>query len=137
MKIYFAGSITGGRQDADLYKEIIALLKQYGEVLTEHIGASDLSNQGEISLERDFIFKRDVAWLTESDWVIAEVTNPSLGVGYELGISEKIGKRVLCLYRENSDRKLSAMIEGNDYFYLAKYKTIQDLETIFIQHLSS
>ena len=136
MKIYFAGSITGGRQDAGLYLEIISLLKEYGQVLTEHIGNADLSDKGEDSLARDEIFKRDVAWLTESDWVVAEVTNPSLGVGYELGISEKLGKRVLCLYRENEIRKLSAMIEGNENFHIARYQTLEDLETVFIKYLS-
>lgn len=38
MKIYFAGSIRGGRKDAGLYKKIIDYLGKYGEVLTEHIG---------------------------------------------------------------------------------------------------
>ena len=36
--IYFCGSIRGGRDDAALYKRIIDRLKQYGEVLTEHVG---------------------------------------------------------------------------------------------------
>ena len=36
--IYFCGSIRGGRDDAALYKRIIDQLKEYGEILTEHIG---------------------------------------------------------------------------------------------------
>lgn len=40
--IYFCGSIRGGRDDAALYKRIIDQLKQYGEVLTEHIGDPNL-----------------------------------------------------------------------------------------------
>jgi len=31
--------------------------------------------------------------------VVAEVTIPSLGVGYEIGRAVALGKRVLCLYR--------------------------------------
>jgi 2'-deoxynucleoside 5'-phosphate N-hydrolase len=42
MKIYFAGSIRGGRDDWSLYLEIIERLKEYGEILTEHIGSSEL-----------------------------------------------------------------------------------------------
>jgi len=34
VRIYFAGSIRGGRDDAMLYQRIIALLTEYGEVLT-------------------------------------------------------------------------------------------------------
>ncbi len=136
MKIYFAGSIAGGRQDAGLYRQIIALLKQYGDVLTEHIGNIDLDDKGEADLARDVIFKRDVEWLEQSDWIVAEVTNPSLGVGYELGISEKLDKHVLCLFREQDERRLSPMVEGNNNFNVVKYKTVQDLETIFIKYLS-
>ena len=38
LKIYFCGSIGAGRQDAELYKNIIIMLQNYGKVLTEHIG---------------------------------------------------------------------------------------------------
>ena len=135
MKIYFAGSITGGRDDADMYEKIIALLGQYGKVLTEHVGRVNLDSSGEI-FAAEVIFERDVAWLTEADWVVAEVTHPSLGVGYELGISEKLGKNVLCLFRENSGRKLSAMIAGNNHYTIATYNDFEDLATIFIKYLS-
>ena len=46
MKIYFAGSIRGGRDDKELYLEIINLLGKYGKVLTEHIGDKTLSAMG-------------------------------------------------------------------------------------------
>ena len=38
MKIYFAGSIRGGRKDAELYRKVIAALKEKHQVLTEHVG---------------------------------------------------------------------------------------------------
>ena len=41
-KIYFCGSIRGGREDAALYMRIIEQLRQYGTVLTEHVGKQDL-----------------------------------------------------------------------------------------------
>lgn len=42
-KVYFAGSIRGGRVDAALYKRIIDYIKQTDTVLTEHIGKSNMS----------------------------------------------------------------------------------------------
>jgi 2'-deoxynucleoside 5'-phosphate N-hydrolase len=134
MKIYFAGSITGGRDDANFYLQIIQLLQKYGTVLTEHIGKVDLSDKGEV-LAAKYIFKRDVAWLAKADWIVAEVTQPSLGVGYELGISEKLGKNVLCLFRPSSTRRLSAMIVGNDAVRVAEYENIEELEEIFNKYL--
>ncbi len=112
MKIYFAGSIRGGRDDKELYLEIINLLGKYGRVLTEHIGDKTLSAIGEDGPTDEYIYDRDMAWLNEAAVVVAEVTTPSLGVGYEIGHME--GKKpVLCLYREQDGKRISAMIGGN------------------------
>uniref|UniRef100_A0A4W2F8K6 2'-deoxynucleoside 5'-phosphate N-hydrolase 1 n=1 Tax=Bos indicus x Bos taurus TaxID=30522 RepID=A0A4W2F8K6_BOBOX len=46
----------------------------------------------------------DLAWLQQADVVVAEVTQPSLGVGYELGRAVALHKPVLCLFRPQSDR---------------------------------
>ena len=46
--------------------------------------------------------------------MVAEVTQPSLGVGYELGRAVDMGKAILCLYRPQEDKLLSAMIRGMD-----------------------
>ncbi|MEM7514802.1 MAG: nucleoside 2-deoxyribosyltransferase, partial [Bacteroidota bacterium] len=47
MNIYFAGSIRGGRDDKELYLEIIQLLTEYGTVLTEHVADPSLTSWGE------------------------------------------------------------------------------------------
>ena len=66
-KIYFAGSIRGGRVDAALYHRIITHMQRTHVVLTEHVGKSDLSLQ-EQGRERDArIYNQDTAWLRESD----------------------------------------------------------------------
>ena len=65
---------------------------------------------GENSLTDTEIFERDMAWIEESDVVVAEVTTPSLGVGYELGQAESMGKKIICLFRKVEGKRLSAMI---------------------------
>lgn len=37
-KVYFAGSIRGGREDVAVYKRIIDYINATDTVLTEHIG---------------------------------------------------------------------------------------------------
>jgi nucleoside 2-deoxyribosyltransferase len=130
MKIYFAGSIRGGRDDKELYSQIINLLKGYGEVLTEHIGDPKLLAYGEVGVTDESIYERDVELIRGSDVIIAEVTNPSLGVGYELAYAESLGKKVICLYRETEDKRLSAMINGNKKLMVKNYKTVEDLPEI-------
>ena len=132
MKIYFAGSIRGGREDKDIYIAIIKLLLKYGTVLTEHIGKSELSEMGETNMTEEEIYQRDINWINESDIVIAEVTSPSLGVGYEIGYAELKGKKIICIYREvETGKKLSAMIYGNSNLKVAKYKKIEELPNLF------
>lgn len=133
MKIYFAGSIRGGRGDAQLYKQIIELLGQYGEVLTEHIGDETLTSAGS-SMEPQYIFEQDTDWLREADVVVAEVTTPSLGVGYEIGLAESLEKRILCLYREQEDSQVSAMILGNRNLSIAQYESIEDIENYLVDY---
>lgn len=60
MKIYFAGAIRGGREDADLYFKLIKHIQNYGEVLTEHVGSSELNGDGELTRLDIDIFNRDV-----------------------------------------------------------------------------
>lgn len=130
MKIYFGGSIRGGRDDAELYMQMIEEVRKYGTVLTEHLGDKTLSIQGE-GVTNEFIFERDYAWIKEADVLVMEVSTPSLGVGYELGLADALGKPILCLFREG-DRLLSAMVDGNSRNVVRRYKTIADVRTILM-----
>ncbi|XP_052058960.1 putative 2'-deoxynucleoside 5'-phosphate N-hydrolase 1 [Mytilus californianus] len=106
-KIYFAGSISGGRDDADLHARIIEQLKQYGKVLTEHVGNTTVEKDRN-DLSDQEIHDRDMEWLNESDCrFCTEVSQPSLGVGYEIGRAVDLKKTILCLFRTQSgkDRK--------------------------------
>ncbi|MFB6089075.1 MAG: nucleoside 2-deoxyribosyltransferase [Candidatus Aenigmatarchaeota archaeon] len=127
MKIYFAGSITGGRSDVQLYSKIIDLLKNYGEVLTEHIGKEDLSENGEEDKSAEDVHDRDLEWLRESDLIVAEVTTPSLGVGYEIGRMISEGREVICLYR-NKNGTLSKMISGSKNTKIIYYGNLEELK---------
>lgn len=130
MKIYFAGSIRGGREFQKFYVEIISHLKNYGIVMTEHIGNLNLDASGETDLTDVEIYIRDKNWITNSDLIVAEVSNPSLGVGYELGLAESLGKKVLCLYFNGNQNPLSAMVAGNDSFRIERYSNSDDLKAI-------
>ena len=135
-KIYFEGSIRGGREYATLYKRIIEYIQKTDTVLTEHVGDLSLSKH-EGSTPKGFskekkdvaIYLQDTGWLSESDLVIAECTTPSLGVGYELAFAEKLGKPVHIFY--NSTRTtLSAMLTGDKYFKIHPYKAEEEIYPI-------
>jgi 2'-deoxynucleoside 5'-phosphate N-hydrolase len=131
MKIYFSGSVSGGRNDVELYLQIILQLKERGLVLTEHIGDARLDARGEPGLSDVEIHDRDLAWLRQADCLVAEVTTPSLGVGYEIGKATEWGKSVLCLFRTESRSMLSSMIAGSNGAVLRQYRNVGELKEIF------
>ena len=133
MKIYFAGSIRGGRIDAALYQRLITYMQRTDTVLTEHIGSPDLNlmDQGKRDVE---IYDQDTAWLRESDILIGECTCPSLGVGYELAYAEKIGKPCHIFY-DRTKTQLSAMLTGDPYFSIHPYEKEEEIYPVLDQIL--
>ena len=134
--IYFAGSIRGGRDDFGIYAELIQKLAKFGRVVTEHIGSSALTADGEPGSPRE-IHDRDLEWLKSSDAVVAEVTTPSLGVGYEIARATQYHKPVLCLFRNGTGRTLSSMISGSADVIVREYETVEDVDAILDDFFAS
>ena len=128
-KVYFAGSIRGGRQDAELYKRIIEYIQREHIVLTEHVGDLSKSKTEALPNREVAIYEQDTTWLRESDLVIAECTTPSLGVGYELAYAEAHGKPVHIFY-DTSRANLSAMLAGDRYFHIHPYRSEAEIYPI-------
>jgi len=111
MNIYFACSITGGREFESVYQAIVdALVKDGHQVPTAHLAESGVGAV-EAVIDPYKVYTRDVDWIRASDVLIAEVSVPSHGVGYEIGFALGNGKPVLALFQEG--RKVSKMISGN------------------------
>ncbi len=123
MDIYFCGSIRGGHDDRALYADLIEHLGEHGTVLTEHVGTEAVATDPESAERSDReIHDQDVAWLRAADVVVAEVTTPSLGVGYEIGRAVEWDTPVCCLYRPGGEHELSAMVRGNDDLRVVEYE---------------
>jgi nucleoside 2-deoxyribosyltransferase len=120
MKIYFALPVIVGRTGAISFLEMLTFLVEKGHrVLTEHLFHLE-GLPAERQVPRCQVFTRDIRWLESSDVLIAEVTAPSTGVGYEVAHAIGLGKPVLCLAEEGIP--VSAMIEGNPALTLARYR---------------
>lgn len=113
MNIYFACSITGGRDYEDVYQHLVAALRTDGhEVPTGYLADSSVTIL-EAQVSPQEVYVRDMAWIEASDALVAEVSVPSHGVGYEVGYALNVGKPVLCLAHEG--RRVSKMITGNPH----------------------
>lgn len=111
MNIYFACSITGGRDDEAYYQIIVKSLLAEGH----HVPTAHLSRPGVMSLEDVVdpvdVYIRDMDWIESCHALVAEVSTPSHGVGYEISSALNRGKPVLCLHHE--EIRISKMISGN------------------------
>jgi len=132
MKIYFAASVRGGRERAKVYPVIVEILEDMGHVvLTGMFANQDIDDNEGTDPDKgsDFIYQRDIQWLKEADVVVAEVTQPSLGVGYEIAWAENAGKKIICLFWSQPDAKLSAMIDGSPKTNVIYYKNIKEIRS--------
>jgi len=112
MNIYFSCSLTGGRQDESVYMTIVDHLLELGhDVPTAHLAHPEVMDLERVVDARE-VYERDMAWIEACDVVIAEVSTPSHGVGYEIAIALDRDKPVLCCFREGAS--VSKMITGNN-----------------------
>ena len=136
MDLYFACSLTGGRQDEEAYGVIVTHLQSAGhEIPTAHLADPDVMELEKVTAAEE-IYIRDINWINECKALVAEVSTPSHGVGFEIAYALGLGKPVLCCYREGVP--VSKMILGNDSLNLAvrSYQNDDELRELLDQFLA-
>lgn len=111
MNLYFSCSLTGGRDDQPVYAALVGyLLAQGHTVPTAHLAHPGVMKE-EAQIDPVTVYRRDIRWIDECEAMIAEISTPSHGVGYEIAYALGAGKLVLCCYRAGA--RVSKMITGN------------------------
>jgi nucleoside 2-deoxyribosyltransferase len=110
VRVYFACSITGGRQDEAVYSALVRALLAAGHEVPTAANAA-LGVHPEAGHAPVDVYTRDTVWIDASDALIAEVSTPSHGVGYEISYALERAKPVLCLHR--AEVAVSKMLSGN------------------------
>lgn len=112
MNIYFACSITGGRSEERIYQLITeGLLTDGHTVPTAHLSDPNVMSLEQV-VEPCEVYQRDISWIENCHALVAEVSTPSHGVGYEIAFALSINKPVLCLHKQGI--QVSKMITGNN-----------------------
>ena len=133
MKIYFSCSLTGGRNDQPTYAAVVDWMLAHGhKVLTAHLAQPEVMAE-EVTIRPEVVYARDIAWLDEADALVADVTTPSHGVGYEIAYAILSGKRVLCVAREGV--KVSKMITGNPRLTFGRYEDAEQAAQVVARFL--
>ncbi|MDP3965076.1 MAG: nucleoside 2-deoxyribosyltransferase [bacterium] len=135
MKIYFAGSIRSGRQDVTIYSALITHLRSYGQVLSDFVGDPAITDKGRVEFTHQEIYDYDSGLVRQADALVADISTPSIGVGYEIGLAESRNIPIMALYREGTSAHASPMVLGNSNIQSRSYQTLDEafahLETFF------
>jgi nucleoside 2-deoxyribosyltransferase len=126
VKIYISGSIYGGREKVETYKKLISNLETYGEVFDKQIAEEKVIENEQFQNDEEIFLELEKN-LKSVDVLFAEITIPSLGVGYELGLADALNKKIIAIYDETITPKVSTMIRGNKRIKLISYKKIDEI----------
>jgi nucleoside 2-deoxyribosyltransferase len=137
MIIYCAGPIRGDVSYQKFYAEVINHIEEEGHsALAEFNGRFSVS----VPLTEKQIYKRDLKWIDGSKLMIAEISGPSLGVGFEIAYAIFQSKiPVLALVNSKVD-KVSAMLSGCDspLLTISRYENLEEMKkniTDFIKNI--
>ena len=136
LKVYFAAAMLGDRSNLDDDRKVLFRLKELGyEILTEWVIDEVLDVEREV--EPREIFRRDIEMLEACDVVVADISYPSLGVGFEIAYALLRGKPVITFCRKDRIDKTSALLRGIEWnsFELVTYGDVDELVAILDRKL--
>lgn len=115
MKIYFSATITKDKKHKTIYDKIVDFLEGEGHtVLTyqsHQLDPKTLINRSDNEI-RD-TYKELDKFLKNADLYIADISLPSVGIGYEISQAIALKKPALVLNHESTEFQPLATIEGN------------------------
>jgi nucleoside 2-deoxyribosyltransferase len=79
--------------------------------------------------EPDTVYHRDIEQVRLSDFIIAEVSSPSLGVGMEIMLAIDLVKPVI-MFHNSSAEQISKMALGADGKVLFEYSSMKEVERV-------
>ena len=129
MIVYCACPIKGDTKYQESYKDIVRIVESM-----DHTALAQFSSKipSTIFLNDKQIYTRDMKWIDGSKIMIAEVSGPSLGVGFEIAYALFVKNiPVLAVYNEQ-EQNISSMVSGCNHpnLQLKKYYNQDDLARI-------
>ena len=127
MIVYCAAPIKGDQKFHNYCLDIIKQVTSLG-----HTALSELNDEFRpaVLLTEAEIFSRDTKWIDKSEIVIAEVSGPSLGVGFEIAYSLYKKKIPVLALVHTEAKDVSAMIIGchSELLKIKKYSDTEELK---------
>lgn len=128
MKVYFNATITSDPNLRGMYKNIRDILTKEGHQILEY-GPDAYNNPEELAQRSDDEIKDSYnqlnKYLKSCDVLIAEISQPSSGLGYEISQAVTLKKPVLILKYDKAQFEPLSTIQGSKSNFI-KYKTYNE-----------
>ncbi len=137
VKVYLAAPMLGDRSNLAHTRAVLEFLESRGYSVTTRDWIAEEVLDVERGARPAEIFERDIRALEGSDVLVADVSYPSLGVGFEIAYALIKGKPVIAYCRRDRLEKTSALIRGISWegFELLVYSELRDLLTALEEEL--
>jgi hypothetical protein len=135
MIIYCAGPIRGDVTYQKFYTEIINHVEEEG-----HTALAEFNTRFSVSVQLTDkqIYKRDIKWIDSCRFMIAEISGPSIGVGFEIAYAIFVKHIPVLALCHSQVKKLSAMLSGCDspLVSIERYANAEEMKQIINEYIN-
>jgi hypothetical protein len=122
MLVHLVGSSIEIKDNVEHLRNLVTIIKREGhEIVDNWVDASyrkqEIEREGPEAIDWSLQYKESVEALSRADAVVAETSNPSFSVGYQVAQAVAMKKPILVLNREGVDKSFfaSGIEAGIDY----------------------
>jgi len=127
MKVFLTYKSKGNINTLEKIEKITEFLEKKRCIINnKDIRNKNANYLGDKMLDKE-ILNRNLELIKDADVLIAEITNPSLGVGYQINFAKNLNKKVICLYENQVKQELSPIINGDEDLIIIKYSELKEL----------
>ncbi|MCL5003668.1 MAG: nucleoside 2-deoxyribosyltransferase [Patescibacteria group bacterium] len=138
MKIYFAASLSGKAKYQKNYERIIDVLTGLGyKLVSDHVLNTEY-NQVRDASDKELVkyYERTLKNISSADLVVAEVSQPTIGIGHEISIALEKNKPVLVLQVSGSLVPQILKAVPTNTVRIVKY-TLENIEEVLTQEIAN
>lgn len=130
-KIFFTASSDVSRDKKQRYQKIISILEKWGFKVSQTVFCKKEFSLPSGGIDYGQIYESVIREINNSDLFIADISDPSGGVGYQVYHAFYQKKPIIVLFLENAQSNPSMVIRGikSKRLVTLRYKNLEDLET--------
>ncbi len=140
MKVHFIGSMTDLENNIGAFRAIVDTIKKSGAKLTREwvegaYSTSQINDEDDIETVWPKIYRENKEAVSRADVIIAEISNRSFLVGFQVAYALQMKKPVLLLSNHNRTRGAIGLSENEEIIKFSRYDST-NLEAIIVNFIN-